>query len=207
MRILGLFILRALPTDAEALTLCSAYHLSDFNYFQRGSLKEFALFFAKTVAKRVEPGRRSTVEHQEYNVHVHVRANGLCAVALCDREYPPRVAFTLLMKLLDDFCGVYPDSVWMRKDASEGSSSDNILPFAEINDTIEKYQNPMEADSLMKVQQDLDETKIILHKTLDSVLERGVKLDNLVEKSNDLSAQSKMFYQTAKSQNSCCGMM
>ena len=39
---------------------------------------------------------------------------------------------------------------------------------------------------------------IIQHKTIESVLERGEKLDNLVERSNALSAQSKMFYKTAK---------
>jgi len=38
----------------------------------------------------------------------------------------------------------------------------------------------------------------IQHKTIESVLERGEKLDNLVERSNALSAQSKMFYKTAK---------
>ena len=36
------------------------------------------------------------------------------------------------------------------------------------------------------------------HKTIESVLERGENLDNLVERSNTLSAQSKMFYKTAK---------
>jgi len=61
------------------------------------------------------------------------------------------------------------------------------------------------------------------HKTIESVLERGEKLDNLVERSNALSAQSKMFYKTAKKvrvftssgdnplisaqQNSCCVIM
>ena len=45
---------------------------------------------------------------------------------------------------------------------------------------------------------------LLQHKTIDSVLERGVKLDNLVDKSNDLSAQSKMFYKQAKKTNSCC---
>ena len=52
----------------------------------------------------------------------------------------------------------------------------------------------------MKVQAELDETKIILHKTIESVLERGEKLDNLVERSDALSAQSRMFYKTAKKQ-------
>ena len=46
----------------------------------------------------------------------------------------------------------------------------------------------------MKIQKELDETKIVLHKTIESVLERGEKIDTLVEKSDGLNAQSKMFY-------------
>ena len=52
----------------------------------------------------------------------------------------------------------------------------------------------------MKVQAELDETKVILHKTIESVLERGEKLDSLVERSDALSAQSRMFYKAAKKQ-------
>jgi len=52
----------------------------------------------------------------------------------------------------------------------------------------------------MKVQAELDETKVVLHKTIESVLERGEKLDNLVERSDALSAQSRLFYKTAKKQ-------
>ena len=44
-------------------------------------------------------------------------------------------------------------------------------------------------------------------KTIESVLERGEKLDSLVARSENLSAQSKMFYTTAKKQNSCCTVM
>ena len=39
---------------------------------------------------------------------------------------------------------------------------------------------------------------LLQHKTIESVLQRGEKLDNLVERSTALSAQSKMFYKTAK---------
>lgn len=118
-------------------------------------------------------------------VHVHVRSSGLAAVAVCDQEYPARVAFTLLMKMQDDFMAAYPESTWM-------NASDE-LQFPALDEMVRKYQDPHEADTIMKIQRDLDETKIILHKTIDSVLERGVKLDNLVEKSTDLSAQSKMY--------------
>jgi len=52
----------------------------------------------------------------------------------------------------------------------------------------------------MRVQQELDETKVVLHKTIESVLQRGEKLDQLVERSDALNAQSKLFYKTAKKQ-------
>ena len=52
----------------------------------------------------------------------------------------------------------------------------------------------------MWVQAELDETKIVLHKTIESVLEQGEKLDSLVDRSEALSPQSKLFYKTAKKQ-------
>jgi synaptobrevin family protein YKT6 len=52
-----------------------------------------------------------------------------------------------------------------------------------------------------------DETKIVLHQTIDSVLRRGEKLDALVDKSNDLSLASQMFYKQARKTNSCCRFM
>lgn len=57
-------------------------------------------------------------------------------------------------------------------------------------------QDPHQADNILKIQKELDETKIVLHKTIESVLQRGEKIDDLVQKSDGLSAQSKMFYRT-----------
>ena len=68
------------------------------------------------------------------------------------------------------------------------------LDFPPLKEYITKYQDPQQADSILKIQKELDETKIVLHKTIESVLERGEKIDSLVEKSDGLSAQSKMFY-------------
>ncbi len=52
--------------------------------------------------------------------------------------------------------------------------------------------------------QELDETKDILVKSIDQLLERGEKLESLAEKSNDLSFHSKAFMKQAESMNSCC---
>ena len=71
-----------------------------------------------------------------------------------------------------------------------------------IRSIFEKYQDPTQADSIMKVQQELDDTKVVLHKTIEGVLQRGEKLDSLVDKSEALSSSSRMFYKQAKKTNS-----
>lgn len=148
------------------------------------SVKQFATFTSKTIGQRIGLGQRSSVEHEGFMVHAHVRSNGLGTVAVCDKEYPSRVAFTLLMKVQEEFMGAVSEERW------RGAGGE--VAFSGLEETIRKYQDPVEADAIMKIQRDLDDTKVVLHRTIDSVLERGVKLDNLVEKSTDLSAQSKM---------------
>jgi synaptobrevin homolog YKT6 len=162
------------------------------------SVKEMLLFLTKTFLKRTEPGQRQSVQHEGYVVHCYVRSDGLAGTVTTDTEYPARVAFVLLSQLLDEFTQQFGDS-WQSVTAPE-----SMAAFPKSEEYLQKYQNPAEADKVTKIQRDLDETTSILHKTIDSVLERGVKLDNLVEKSNDLSAQSKMFYKQAKKTNSCC---
>lgn len=131
--------------------------------------------------------------------HVYVRADNLAGVLISDHEYPRRVSHTLITKVLDEFSVKYPPMTWP-------TLKEVTTDFAQINIYLAKYQNPNEADSLTKMQNDLDETKIILHNTLEAVLQRGEKLDDLVSKSEGLSAQSKAFYKTARKTNSCCSL-
>lgn len=155
------------------------------------------MFLSKTFSKRTEPGQRQSITHEGYVVHCYVRSDGLGGTVTTDLEYPARVAFVLLGQMLDEFTATVGDS-WKTVTTPE------TVAFAPIEEYLQKYQDPSEADKVTKIQKDLDETTQILHKTIDSVLERGVKLDNLVERSDDLSRQSKMFYKQAKKTNSCC---
>lgn len=68
----------------------------------------------------------------------------------------------------------------------------------QLNKWLTDYQDAYQADSMLKVQSELDETKIVLHKTIESLLERGEKIDNLVERSNQLSGASKQFYKQVR---------
>jgi len=197
MKIVGIAVVRTDPKLSEPIPVCVANDLASFGFFQRQSVKEMLTFLTKTFTKRTELGQRQSITHEGYVVHCYVRSDGLGGTVTTDLEYPARVAFVLLGEMLEDFTSSVGDS-W--KYATQPES----VAFPKLEMYLQKYQDPAAADKVSKIQKDLDETTQILHKTIDSVLERGVKLDNLVERSNDLSAQSKMFYKQAKKTNSCC---
>ncbi|KIP05733.1 hypothetical protein PHLGIDRAFT_91748 [Phlebiopsis gigantea 11061_1 CR5-6] len=199
MKIFAISVVLAPPHQTSTI-LSSASDLSSFSFYQRGSVGEFLTFFSKTIAERTPAGQRQSVQENTYTAHVYNRggAEQLAAVIIADHEYPVRPAFSLLTKVLDDFTAKVPQTAF---------GNPGAIAFGELNTYLAKYQDPRQADAIMRVQQELDETKIVLHKTIESVLERGEKLNDLVDRSNALSAQSKMFYKTAKKQNSCCVVM
>ncbi|RXG69534.1 Synaptobrevin-like protein YKT6 [Armadillidium vulgare] len=91
--------------------------------------------------------------------------------------------------VLDDFSVKVPAHLWASTEAS-------AIPYNDLPATLAKWQNPREADALTRVQEE--------HNTIESILERGEKLDDLVVKSEMLTMQSKAFYKTARKTNACC---
>jgi len=201
MKILGISVLRFNDDLKEALMLVQATKLDDFGFFQRGSVKEMITFFAKTITARTPLGSRQSVQNEDYYVHVYYRADGLCGCVTCDAEYPQRVAYSLLAKVLDEFDAAFPQGT---KKYWRGIQLAEAITWPPLDAMILKYQDPAEADQIVKIQKNLDETRDVLHNTIDSVLQRGEKLEDLVERSGELSTQSKMFYKQAKRANSCC---
>lgn len=197
VKLFAMSVLYKGPNDSTLLK--SAFELQSFGYFQRKSVQEFMGFVTKTIVERTATAARQSVKEKEYMCHVYVRADNLAGVLISDDEYPHRVAHTLLTKTLDEFSAKVPSHSWPKLNETQ-------VTFNELNAMLAKYQNPKEADAMTRIQQDLDDTKIILHNTIEAVLERGEKLDDLVAKSEGLSMQSKAFYKTAKKTNACCRM-
>ncbi|KAL7275806.1 palmitoyltransferase [Rhizina undulata] len=191
-----LFYIGVLRNQKPAHELCSTKDLSSFSFFQRGTVSEFLTLFSQTVAERTPPGSRQDIEEQSYTFHVYSRSEGISGVIISDHEYPKLVAHKLLSSILDAYLSAHP--------STSGAQGNGTVDFPLLAEYIVKYQDPRQADSIMRIQQELDETKIVLHKTIESVLERGEKIDSLVQRSEGLSAQSKLFYTQAKKQNSCC---
>eukprot|EP00116_Pleurobrachia_bachei_P014647 sb/3474909/ len=118
-------------------------------------------------------------------------------VLICDEDYPQRVAFDVILKIMEDFLAKHPKGTW------------SSAPFkdADIRKQFDVAQDPKEMDLLMKIQSDVDETKVILYDTLEKLLKREEKLEELVSRSEHLSVASKQFYKTVKPTNSCCAIL
>ena len=108
---------------------------------------------------------------------------------VADKEYPRRSAFSVLTKVLETFTTKVPASFY---------SNPSSISFPDLKEILTEYQDPRKADAIMRLQGELDETKLVMHQTIESVLKRGEKLDDLVARSETLGAQSKRFYTTAK---------
>lgn len=91
----------------------------------------------------------------EYMCHVYVRSDNLAGVVISDHEYPSRVSHTLITKVLDEFASKVPADTWP-------NGNEATVQFPQLNTYLAKYQNPREADAMTKIQDELDETKIIL---------------------------------------------
>merc|ERR1712146_568469 len=139
---------------------------------------------------------------EQFRCHMYVSPFGVTAVCFADEEYPQRVAFAYLSKLTDSFV-----------EATGGkpitSNEDNSVPSYQAihQKLLTQFQDPNQADQLTKIMHELEQTKLVLHETIEAALERGQKIDDLITKSNDLSDSSKMFYKTARKQNQCCSYM
>lgn len=80
----------------------------------------------------------------------------------------------------------------------------NNITIDNMDDIITKgYQ-----DDITILEKNLEETKMVIHETISSLLERGEKIEDLVQKSELLSQQSKTFYKYSnQTKKNCCNYM
>ncbi|KAF2974296.1 hypothetical protein EK904_014605, partial [Melospiza melodia maxima] len=90
------------------------------------------------IAERSALGSRASVKEQgaslaEYLCHVYVRSDGLAGVVIADNEYPQRVCFTLLDKVLEEFSREVSKMDWP-------SGSPATISYSALDGYLSKYQ-------------------------------------------------------------------
>lgn len=162
--------------------ISEAMDVSMFGYFQRKFVQESFRFISEEFIKGLNHDSLQTLAHDNYLLHVKILKQKITPVIITDLEYPSKTAFKLISMLINNYNG------------------DDTL----LNESLVKYQNPLEVDDVYAIQQDLSETMDIMKNSIEKVLERSEKLELLIDRSTHLSSQSKIFYKQAKKMNSCC---
>jgi len=98
----------------------------------------------------------------DYVVHCYARSEGVAGVVIT-KDYPNLAAHSVLSKLMDQFLSEKPVAT------IKGANKDNEVVWAPLKEYLTNFQDANNASSIAKIQQELDETKIILHKAIDSV--------------------------------------
>lgn len=200
VQVFAVSIMRWQGADKEPVLLASYQELSQFAFFKRGTVRELVMFFSRMVVRKTCPGERQAVEQGEHNCFAFVDKDSLGVAVVTDSEYPERVAFALASMCLREFVLQHGDS-WERH------TTDTTLKVPEMATLLKKYQNPEEADAISRVQSEIEEVKEVMHHTMEQLLDRGEKLDDIIEKSTDLGRTSRSFLHQSQENNACvsCG--
>jgi len=184
----------------DPATLYSIYELSSFGYFQRSGVQEICTFATRETTKRCIRGQTESVVHLGYHAHTIIYPSGLAVACVTDGEYPTLAARGFLRRVAEMFQAKYPD------DNSYSRITTDVNSFAVpgLEAFLLECQDPTKADKMTAIKASLDETKEIVLKNIDALLERGETIDNLLDRSNDLSFQSKAFAKKSEQLNSCC---
>ena len=190
------------PVDNKVYLYTREFDVSKWGWLERGSVKDMMKFFTRNSLESMKKGQRYTIAHEGgYNVHAVVSDRDYFAVlAFTDVDYPRRVAY----KCLEDALQAFQDNIgdkWKDK-------KDDKLEFAAFEAIFNKYKVATKIDKLTLANMKVDETKAVLLDNMKTLLERQEKLDDMVQKSDDLSLKSKAFFKNTEKMNSkCCTLI
>lgn len=106
-----------------------------------------------------QPGLTPATGH---TFHCYARSEGIAGIII-SKDYPKLAAHQVLSKVVDEFLA--------DKTPAEiaAARNDGDISFPPLERHLRTYQDPGEVNSIANIQKELDETKIVLHKTIESV--------------------------------------
>lgn len=133
----------------------------------------------------------------EFVCHCMVKGNKLAVAMVTNRDYPRRIAFEVMQDVSKKWEEIHPN--W------SSNGADQNIQFPHMEKVCKSYEDPRKSDNILKIQNQLDETKDIMIQNIESILARGESIQDLVDKTEDLESSSKVFFNNADKLNSCWG--
>eukprot|EP00794_Sanderia_malayensis_P007506 gene7506-8337_t len=138
---------------------------------------------------------KMTYTQKNYLFH-YIVENGIAYLCITDDSFERSKAFSFLTEVKKRFTRTYQNRIMTALPyAMQGEFSRTMA--AEMR----HYSDPMasrQTQSMVRVEEELDELKGIMIKNIDSVAQRGERLELLVEKTEDLNSTTLSFKKSSR---------
>lgn len=157
---------------------------------------------AKQLLKKLNPrsAAKMSIESNPFIFHYLIE-DGICYLTLTDKAYPKRLAFLFLEEICREFVADLKadhGEDWQRQVDQVGRQYAFIKFDRVIQRKRREYMDPSSSANMKKVNDDLQSIHHIMRKTIDDVLDRGQKLDDVADISKNLATESQKYKWGAK---------
>lgn len=164
---------------------CS-YNLSNVNFLLKNKIREGLNAGLKLIATRGNDNF-SYYEYDCYGAYLFIdKENEKRFVVISDKNYPKCTTMKLGKELLKNKL-----------------SNNTELINKNLDVYLTKYRNPDDVNKILKINNELDDIKGLMIKNVETLINRGEKLDSLIDKTNELSYTSKVFFKNTRKLNRC----
>ena len=197
MRIFAVYIISCHPPFSEEGSVLSNF--LDFPkkaFLHKGTIEETCRFLAKTLAVYCQPGGRASAENEGMLINVVHRIDHLACVVFTDEDYPKRTSFALCERASEEFVGKYAVR-WTN------APKDTDVKFKELKSIVKQFEKPGDHDAVTRAIEATHATTEVITQTLNKIMIRGETLQDVMEKSEELSAKAKIFYKDSRKKKCC----
>lgn len=125
----------------EPYLLSSADELSFCGWMERGTVREFVNFNSRLVVSRTPKEERLEIVLEKGICYSYVTSDNIGISIIADEEYPKRVAFDLIYKIMQQL----NEFIFTNKINLESIQKDTNIKFKYVETVIADWQNPKES--------------------------------------------------------------
>jgi len=147
----------------------------------------------REILKKLPARTEDQKQNYLYNgfVFSYIVKNSILFMCLTPEAFPRRIAFAFLADVATRFCTTY--GVGESNIRVEQESLETFADFKSVLKRQMVHYGNEQNDSLSKVRRDIDEVREQVVRNVDSLLERGEKLELLVSKTGDMTQEAFAF--------------
>ncbi|OMJ86971.1 hypothetical protein SteCoe_11365 [Stentor coeruleus] len=197
MKIYAVYIIScAPPFNSEGSYLSCYLDFPKKFIIHKKTIEETCRFLGKTLTVYCQPGSRTTAEHEGMLINVMRRTDDLACVVFTDMDYPKRISYALCVRAAEHFEAKY-SSRW------RNAAKDSDVGFKELKNIVKEFENPSNHDAVARAIEATTSATEVVTQTLNKIIIRGETLQDIVEKSEELSLRAKIFYKETKKKKCC----